>query len=368
MRLTNNQRKRGFGLCFLYLCNVKDFKCVRRLFRGAYGRVSIFGQLQRRAAEPRPTESAMLPSPPNLNLLRTLDVLLDTCNLTAAAGMLGVTQSALSRQLVQLRGQFRDPLLVREGQRFVLTQRAQSLRGPLKAVLLSLEAVLEGPVFDPATCTRAFSIAGSDYLADHLLPALFAAIGAQAPHACFTFRLWEPGYYRLLSDEGVDLVATIADNLPDNLHGRAMGEDRPVCAMRATHPLARQAQLSLADYVRWPHLRVSGGSDKDGFVEQYLASKGQRRQLRVTVPFFSSALRAVGNEDLLWTIPEHMAVQLARQTFLVWRPLPFEAPPYRYWLLWHSRNHHDAGHQWFRTLVCEALRRFDEGVTQFNAG
>jgi hypothetical protein len=29
----------------------------------------------------------MAQSPPNLNLLRTLDVLLDTCNLTTAAGM-----------------------------------------------------------------------------------------------------------------------------------------------------------------------------------------------------------------------------------------------------------------------------------------
>jgi DNA-binding transcriptional LysR family regulator len=305
---------------------------------------------------------------PNLNLLRTLDVLLDTCNLTAAAGILGLTQSALSRQLVQLRGQFGDPLLVREGQRFLPTRRAEALRGPLKAVLLSLEAVLEGPSFDPAACARTFSIAGSDYLADHLLPALTAAIGTRAPHARLAFQLWEPGYYRLLSDEGVDLVATIADGVPDNLHGRAMGEDRPVCAMRAAHPLARQQALGLDDYVRWPHLRVSGGSDKDGFVDRILAEQGLRRQVRLTVPFFSSALRIAGNEDLLWTMPEHMAVQLARHTALVWKPLPFDAPSYRYWLLWHARYHPDAAHQWFRNQVDQALRQFDQGVTQFNAG
>lgn len=315
----------------------------------------------------------MSSSPPNLNLLRTLDVLLDTCNLTVAASLLGVTQSALSRQLAQLRAQYGDPLLVRDGQRFLPTQRAQALRGPLKAVLLSLESVLAGPAFDPATCTRSFSIAGSDYLADHLLPALFAAIGTQASHACFSFRLWEPGYYRLLSDEGVDLVATIADVVPDNLHGRAMGEDRPVCAMRAAHPLARQASrgldaLSLEDYVRWPHLRVSGGSDKDGFVDHALAGQGLQRQVRLTVPFFSAALRSVASEDLLWTLPEHMAIQLAAHTALVWKPLPFAAPVYRYWLLWHARHHHDAGHQWFRNRVGEALRRFDQGVTRFNAG
>ena len=310
-----------------------------------------------------------MPQPPlNLNLLRTLDVLLDTCNLTTAAGILGVTQSALSRQLVHMREQLGDPLLVREGQRFLLTQRAQSLRGPLKTALLALDAVLDGPSFDPALCTRSFSIAGSDYLADHLLPAFFAAIGSQATRARFTFRLWEPGYYRLLSDEGLDLVATIADVLPDNLHGRMMGEDKPVCAMRATHPLAREKSLSLANYVHWPHLRVSGGSDKDGFVDHTLATQGLQRMVRLTVPFFSSALRAIGNDDLLWTIPEHMAVELATQTALVWRPLPFEAPSYRYWLLWHARNQHDDGHQWFRNRVYEALSRFDQGITHFNSG
>jgi DNA-binding transcriptional LysR family regulator len=308
-----------------------------------------------------------LPPSPNLNLLRSLDVLLETRNLTAAAALLGLTQSALSRQLAQLRAQFDDPLLIRDGQRFLLTQRALAMRGPLKAVLATLESVLHGAGFVPDTCTREFSIAGSDYLADHMLPPLIGAIKSQAPHARIAFHLWEPGYYRLLSDEGVDLVATIADIVPDNLHGRAMGEDRPVCAMRATHPLAQQA-LSLADYVQWPHVRVTGGSDKDSFVEPALARQRLRRDVRLTVPFFSSALRIVGDNDLLLTIPEHIAVKLACQAAIVWQPLPFEAPVYRYWLLWHSRNHHDPAHQWFRNQMFDVLHQSAHGVTRFSTG
>lgn len=309
----------------------------------------------------------LLPDPPpNLNLLRTLDVVLDTCNLTTAAEILGLTQSALSRQLAQLRKQFGDPLLVREGQRFLPTQRARSLREPLKAVLSSLHAVFERPSFDPAACTRNFTIAGSDYLGEHLLPAVFDAIGTQAPGARLSFRPWQPGCYRLLSDEDVDLAAAIADAVPYNLHGHALGQDKPVCAMRAAHPLARQA-LGLAEYAAWPHLRISGSSDKDGFVEQALAGHGLRRHVRLTVPFFSAALQVAANQDLLWTMPEHMAAQLARRTALVWKPLPFEAPTYRYWLLWHARQHHDAGHRWLRTHVLAALRSFDQGVTRFNA-
>lgn len=309
----------------------------------------------------------MMPQPaPNLNLLRSLDVLLETRNLTAAAAMLGLTQSALSRQLMQLRSQFGDPLLIREGQRFLLTERAQAMRGPLKSMLATLESVLDGPGFAPATCSRTFSIAGSDYLADHMLAPLVDAIHAQASRARIDFRLWEPGYYRLLSDEGVDLVATIADILPENLHGRAMGEDRAVCVMRASHPLARQT-LSVADYVAHPHVRITGGSDKDGVVDQALARQGLRRDIRLSVPFFSAALRIVGDHDVLLTIPEHIAIQLAAQAPIVWRALPFEVPVYRYWLLWHARNQHDPAHQWFRQQVFDVLHQSTQGVSRFNA-
>ncbi|MRW92730.1 LysR family transcriptional regulator [Duganella sp. FT80W] len=303
----------------------------------------------------------------NLNLLRSLDVLLETRNLTLAAEMLGLTQSALSRQLAQLRVQYGDPLLIREGQRFLLTQRAQAMRGPLKAVLASLHLVLDGPGFEPATCSRTFSLAGSDYLAEHMLPSLAEVLHAQAPQARLDFRMWEPGYYRLLSDEGVDLVATIADLLPENLHGRAMGEDRAVCLMRATHPLAGKV-LTLADYVAASHLRISGGSDRDGVIEQALAQHGVRRTVRLSVPFFSAALRLLGQQDLLLTVPEHMAIKFASAAPLAWQPLPFDVPAYRYWLLWHARHHHDPAHQWFRQQMFDVLHGFEHGVTHFNAG
>lgn len=64
----------------------------------------------------------------NLNLLLALQALLEERSVTAAARRLGVTQSAMSRQLAQLRYIFADPLLVRVGNRQQLTERANFLR------------------------------------------------------------------------------------------------------------------------------------------------------------------------------------------------------------------------------------------------
>ena len=305
--------------------------------------------------------------PFNLNLLRSLDVLLETRNLTAAAKSLGLTQSALSRQLVQLREQAGDPLLIREGQRFVLTQKAEALRGPLKALLANMDALIDTPQFDPAQCTRHFSLCCSDYIADHMLPDLLRHIAPLAPHVRIDLRMWEPGHYRLLADEGVDLVPVIADVIPDNLHGRAMGEDKPVCAMRASHPLAGQETISLEQYAAWPHIKISGGSDKNSLLDQALSRLGVQRNIRLGVPFYRSALKLTVDNDLLLTIPVHIAIALAQSAPIVWKPLPFDVPSYRYWLLWHARNHHDPAHQWFRGRVYEVLQHSMYGVTHFNA-
>ncbi|MBV8659246.1 MAG: LysR family transcriptional regulator [Burkholderiales bacterium] len=303
--------------------------------------------------------------PFNLNLLRTLDALLETRNLTKTAQRLGLTQSAVSRQLVSLRGALDDPLLVREGQRYLLTPHAEQLQPRVKAVLAEAAALLETPAFDPARCVRQFTLCGSDYLATYMLPALIATIAPLAPLARIRFQLWEPDHFHRLADGSVDLVTVMADAMPDNLHGRAMGEDHAVCVMRRSHPLAQQP-LSLDDYLAHPHLQISGGGDKTGLVDQHLASLGTSRQVQLTVPFFESALRIVSESDLLLTLPQHMAVALAPHWPIVWHSLPFEVPAFRYWLLWHARQHHDVAHQWLRNQFSEVLWASNYGISQFN--
>jgi DNA-binding transcriptional LysR family regulator len=191
-----------------------------------------------------------------------------------------------------------------------------------------------------------------------------ALLGEQAPGVRVAFRMWEPGHYRLLADEGVDLVPTVANALPENLHGRAMGEDHPVCAMRADHPLAGQA-LSLQAYAAAEHLDIGGGGDKISFIDQHLARAGLARRVRLNVPFYSTALRLLATNDLLLTIPEHVAAVFARQAPIVWTALPIDVHAYRYWMLWHARSQHDPAHQWFRNLVHQVLFQSIHGVSQF---
>ena len=80
----------------------------------------------------------------NLNLLVALDGLLRERSVTAAAKRARVTPSAMSHSLSELRELLGDPLLLRSGRAMVLTPRAEALVGPLHALLMDTERLLQG--------------------------------------------------------------------------------------------------------------------------------------------------------------------------------------------------------------------------------
>ena len=67
--------------------------------------------------------------------LRLLALLLAERSITRAAEASGQAQPAVSRRLQRLRELLGDPLLVRSGTHMVVTERAQSLREPLREIL-----------------------------------------------------------------------------------------------------------------------------------------------------------------------------------------------------------------------------------------
>lgn len=300
--------------------------------------------------------------------LRTLDCLLQLKNLSHAAERVGVSQSALSRQLAHLREAFDDPLLVRQGRGYVLSEHAQTLIEPLRQVLEALHALRQPAVFDPARCERRFCLAASDYVAEHMLPLLVAALEQEAPGVSIDFRTWQAGQYALLASGEIDLATTLFDESPPNLHGRLLGEDRAVCLMRKDHPLTALEQLGQDDYLACKHVRVSGGGDKDSFIDRHLRAQGLRRRISLQVPFFSATVQVVGNSQALATVPEHIARQLCRLHGLAWRPLAFVEHTQRYWVVWHQRLQASAEHRWLRNRVFELWRQSQFGVHGGAAG
>ena len=109
----------------------------------------------------------------NLNLLRAFVVMLEERNVTRAADRLHLTQSAMSRQLSQLRDHFADPLLIREGNDYLLSAKARQLLPKVQAILEEVDELGEGDHFNPAQCKRRFSFACTDHVAQFIFPRYF---------------------------------------------------------------------------------------------------------------------------------------------------------------------------------------------------
>lgn len=291
----------------------------------------------------------------NLNLLPTLKVLLETRNISRAAELLHLSQPSISKQLAQLRNEFDDELLVREGQRWLLTPRAEALAAQLADSLGALERLYEAPGFNPSRCERVFRLASSDYVAQHILPDICAALAKEAPLAALEYSLWDKRQLPQLWQSELDLVSTITEQVPEQIRGLHQGEDRLAVLMGRHHPLAGKT-LNLDDYLAWPHLQVSGGGDKDSPVEQVLAPQGLSRRWFARVPFFQAAVEVLLRTDCLMTTPAHIAWQLSCGHELTFVDLPFATRDQQYHLLWHQRHHQDPAHRWFRELAYPFLR------------
>lgn len=289
-------------------------------------------------------------------LLPVLDVLLQERNVSRAAQRLGRTQPAISHALARLREQLGDPLLVRVGQRFALTPRAEALREPLRALLAELTALLRPPpAFDPATAQRAFRLIATDYIAAVVLPPLIERLRSAAPGVDLVLRPPSADYAALLRDGEADLGFTVARPDEAGIRARKLFSDRFVCVLRSDHPVG--ARLDLAAYLRLPHALVAPLGNPGNFVDSALAELGHgRRRIALTVPHFFLAPALVAASDLVITLPDRVARLVSREHALRVVPLPIRMAAFEVSLAWHERVHHDPGSAWLRAEIIAALR------------
>ncbi|MFH4528601.1 LysR family transcriptional regulator [Vibrio diabolicus] len=292
----------------------------------------------------------------NLNLLRSLHVLLEECHVSRTAERLHITQSAVSRQLAQLRDLCGDPLLIRQGNQLIPTPRAIALKSKLDALLAEFDHLLDDKPFEPQLWQGELVIASSDYVAQYVLPDIASHLGEQAPQLDLAYRLWQLDFIDKLHELGIHLASSMYPTQPEGVSSINIGSDKSVCLMKASHPLAGKASISIEDLISHSHIQVTGGGDKDSSTDMALKDRGLMRHITFKVPFFSAAVNRLVSSDHLMVVPEHIANNLAKHWPLVHKALPFETPTHEYWLMWHPKYDNDPAHQWVREQIHAVMK------------
>lgn len=287
----------------------------------------------------------------DLNLLLSLDVLIEETNVTRAAARLGISQPGLSAQLARLRDIFGDPLLVpsETGRGMLPTVRAQQLKDPLHAALKDLETVIRQPVtFDPKTDARAFSIAASDNATIVLgLPLVERLREIAGPDVRIAFQTARADLIAAQLERGdVDLLIGSNKMLPPAMKARKLVDERYVMAQRKGHPRGT-APLDLDAYCGLKHVLVStSGGSLRGFIDEQLEALGRRRSVVLSVHQFVLAPMVLEHTDYVATLPERFARRFADRLDVL--ELPFNAEGFSLFAGWHPRSHADPAHVWLR--------------------
>ncbi|MEZ4238699.1 MAG: LysR family transcriptional regulator [Myxococcota bacterium] len=265
----------------------------------------------------------------DLNLLRTLDVLLEERSVTRAAAVLGRSQPAVSHALGRLREALGDPLLVRQGRSLAPTPRAEALAGPLRGVLQALRRSLVAGTFDPATSRRTFTVASPALLAP-VVPDLLAALGEA------------PGVRIELTDargpgalERAELQLDVLPEAAPGVVARPLGTVTTAVLLRRGHPAL--ADWGLEAWLGWPHVLVRTREGDASPVDRAIAAEGRRREIGLAVADLLLVPHVVARTDLLFNGPEQLLRLLAAPLGLVLVPPPLPLPAARVAALWPER-------------------------------
>ena len=305
----------------------------------------------------------------DLNLLRVFDQVMSERNLTRAGRNLAMTQPAVSNALNRLRDSLGDKLVVRSGYGVEPTPRALALWPAVADALRQLEASIMPGDFVASEATSTFVLAMVDATAAELMPGLVEIIEHDAPGVSMRVLPLTTRDPRSLLDEGkIDLAvgffpAVLADLTAQTQSGGMAPFDHQrlyrgeyVCVMRKNHPLAR-GPFTLKRFCAAHHLLVSFSGRPFGYVDEALASLGQKRRIVLTVNQFFTAGRVVVGSDLLTVLPRHFINVTGMADELAMRELPFEVAPVHVDSLWHRRQVQRSDHAWLRLAVAAAATK-----------
>ena len=297
----------------------------------------------------------------DLNLLVVLDALLDERHVTRAALRVGLSQPAASNALRRLRGILQDDILVRDGRRMRLTEKAMQLQAPLRATLNDVRQILEEPApLDVSADPLSVRIFASDGVSLLLLPGLRQRLAQAAPFAQVTVRWGDRAQsLNMLANEEVDFVIGHYEDVPTCFHRVLLYEEQLVIQARSDHPVF-SGDLTLERFATYPRIMVSVEGRSYGYPDQATARLGVVTKSDIVVGHLLTGPLVTLGTDLLTITGERLARTLSAIPGLAWRPLPFHIDPLSIEMIWHEQSDRNLALRWFRDQIVAVAQSLDD--------
>lgn len=296
----------------------------------------------------------------DLNLLVSLQALLEEKSVTRAAARLFISQPAMSRVLQRLRYQLDDPLFTRTGNELVPTPKARDLQQRLPRLLDGiLDMVSEGE-FDPTTYVGEITIAVPEFVAISLISQLTKVITQYAPGLILSISSETDSVEGELADGVLDFAIDIEKTMTGDITTTPLAIFTPSIWMREGHPLAHKETVTLTEILEYPFIqyylliskRVSARTDAR--FDRALRELGLKRKKTLVTNQLMTAMETVCDTDCLMVAAKYGVTMEREMHRIIRKRYPADIPhegKIKLVLLQHKRTSGSPIHQWLSEKI-----------------
>jgi DNA-binding transcriptional LysR family regulator len=291
----------------------------------------------------------------DLNLLVSLDALLQQRSVTRAASQMGLSQPALSASLARLRRHFGDELLTRVGNEYRLTPLALQLRDLARLALSGVERVFTAQTeFDPASSTREFTLLISDYGVAVLGDTIAALLAEEAPHARLRLTANTPSAVDradqiLLSTD----LLVLPHGFVSDLSHRDLYRDEWVCVVSSDNP-AVEDELTVEHLETLPWVVTFHGPTAATPASRQMRMRGIEPNVQVITENFLTVPGLVAGSERIALLQRRLVELLPLDIGLRALPPPVEVGQLVEAMWWHPVFDDDPEHAYLRDVVSRA--------------
>ena len=298
----------------------------------------------------------------DLNLLVTLQVLIEERNVTRAAERLFITQPAMSRTLSRLRDLFNDPLFTRAARGLVPTPRCQELELQLPELLNAVANVISENEFDPASFEYTFRIAVVEQFGQSLFGPLMAELQDEAPNIVIKALDYSEATADQLARGNIDFAIELEQEDEQDIDFLPLLSNQPVIIARAKHPLAARKNSTLKNLLAYNFVSCFpvDAIKSEPVLDRALSELGEHRHRIFHTSNLLSALEVVQNSDALLAGPEFILNSnlLAKKFITIKPPKELAAMGEIIGLSQHRRTLTSLAHQWLTRKIATITAQY----------
>ncbi|MFT4520481.1 MAG: DNA-binding transcriptional LysR family regulator [Halioglobus sp.] len=296
----------------------------------------------------------------DLNLLISLQILLEERNVSRAAERLFITQPAMSKTLSRLRAVFDDPLFTRSKNGMQPTPRAIELTQGLAEILGDISRLMTGSAFNPASFTGEITIALSEYIGVALLPRLVKKISEQAPHLNIRVITRVENQLEELAQGNLDFSIHIKQaHYGEDYRVELLGGSAPAILVKDTHPLTI-GELSWERLAQYPLIRLYVSDWEQLEIQQEsnaLTPIVNHQHGILEISHLLTALEVLRETEYFMPAPTYILQNDDATTGIVGLPLPAGADwSINYAMVAHQRTANSPLHCWLWDEITGTIR------------